>query len=490
MIEPSMSMLNFPDGFLWGAATSAFQVEGDAARRGRCIWDDFCDQPGNVESGNHGRHACRHVEHLDEDLRLIATLGLGAYRFSVSWARVLPEGTGRVSEPGLGFYDRLVDGLLEAGCVPFCTLYHWDLPSTLQSRGGWLAPDMPEWFADYAGIVAQRLGDRVRHWMTLNEPQVFLKLGMMDGVHAPGQTVGIADGVRASHHAVLAHLWGTAQVRAHTRDALIGPAPVAVVGVPATDAPRDCASARAFTLGVTTPDLWNNTWHLDPVLLGQYPVDGLAHFETHLPAGWERALERAFAPTSARSDFLGLNVYTGPRIGTGPDGQPMEVDPPAGAARTSFGWTIEPSVLDLGPRLLSERYGLPMYITENGLANNDWVGLDGRVDDPQRIDFTTRYLASLHRGIASGADVRGYFHWTLLDNFEWAEGYAKRFGLVHVDFPTSTRTPKSSAAWYAQVCRSNMLSLPDPDLAGEMEATSGPVASVRPGNVLEPRVDR
>ena len=445
----------FPKGFIWGAATSSYQIEGASSpeERGRNIYDEFCARPGAVFGGHSGAVAADHVRRYKEDVGIMRQIGLRAYRFSIAWSRVQPDGTGAINEKGLAFYDRLVDELLAAGIEPWVTLFHWDLPLALHQRGGWLNRDIAPWFAEYAAIVVDRLSDRVTKWMTINEPQVFIKFGYGDGKIAPGQTLTLGGQVDACHNALRAHGAGVQAIRAHAKKTpTVGWALVGRTDVPATADPRDVDAARAGTLGVLTPDLWNNTWYADPAFFGTYPADGLRVFGAEAqPPIRPGDMELIRQPL----DFYGLNIYDARRVRAGNDGAPEVVPFPDGHAQTAIKWFIVPESLYWGPRFIHERYKVPVYITENGLSNVDWVQLDGRVHDPQRIDYTTRYLRELERAIDGDVDIRGYFHWSLLDNFEWAEGYKERFGLVHVDFPTGTRTPKDSAHWYRRVIESN-----------------------------------
>jgi beta-glucosidase len=447
-----MEEMGFPDGFVWGVAASSYQIEGAALKDGRgpSIWDTFCRVPGAVWNGQTGDTACDHYHRYREDVGIIKQLGAQAYRLSVSWPRVLPEGTGRINAAGLGFYSRLVDELLAAGVTPYVTLFHWDYPQALYERGGWLNRESADWFAEYVGVVVDRLSDRVSHWMTLNEPQVFLKYGHGDGVNAPGLKLPLADQLLATHHALLAHGRAVQAIRAGTkRPALIGWAPVCVVKYPKTSA--DIESARRATCGVTERHLWNNSWFNDPVFKGQYPAEGLKTYGADAPAVPDDDMETIRQPL----DFLGLNIYEGQPVRTGADGSAVACERAVGHALTAFRWAVEPESLYWGPRFMHERYGLPIYITENGLSNVDWVSLDGKVHDPQRIDFTQRYLRALRRASDDGVDIRGYFHWSLMDNFEWAAGYKERFGLVYVDFETQERILKDSAHWYRRVIGSN-----------------------------------
>jgi len=443
-------MSGFPGNFTWGAAAASYQIEGAAREDGKglSVWDMFCRQPGNVFEGHTGDVACDHYHRYADDVALMREIGLQAYRLSVSWPRVLPEGTGAANERGLDFYDRLVDALLEAGITPWITLFHWDYPYALFCRGGWLNPASPE-------VVVKRLSDRVTHWMTFNEPQVFLEYGHRTGSHAPGMKHGLEEVLLATHHTLLAHGRAVLAIREHAaRQPLVGWAPVGAGVIPASDGEEDIAAARAATLSVRDRNLWNNTWYSDPVFEGHYPEDGLALYGEAVPRWSEANMRVIHQPL----DFYGMNIYTSPfarAAGTG-----LEfAKPHAGHPRTLFNWTVAPEALRWIPRFLYERYRCPVVITENGLSNPDWVGLDGRVRDPQRIDFLTRYLRELAKAAADGVDIRGYFQWSIMDNFEWAEGYKHRFGLVHVDYRDQRRTLKDSALWYREVIRSNGASL-------------------------------
>ena len=446
--------MSFPSGFTWGAAAASYQIEGRGrdSGRGLCIWDMFCRKEGAVLSNHTGEIACDHYHRWREDIQIMKELGLQAYRLSVSWPRVLPTGTGDVNERGLAFYDRLVDGLLDAGITPFVTLFHWDYPYELYCRGGWLNPDSPRWFAEYTQVLADRLSDRVQHWITLNEPQVFLTLGHREGMHAPGLKLAWMDVLRAMHHTLLAHGSAVATLRERCkRTPVIGWAPVGAVQYPVTTAPDDVEAARRKVLAADEKTLWANTIFSDPVCLGHYPEASLRAWGADFPRVTDADMRQIHQPI----DFYGLNIYNGQPVRADGNGSAVKVDGTPGAAINAFHWPIEPPSLYWGPRFIYERYRLPIYITENGLSSLDWVALDGHVHDPQRIDFTRRYLRELSRAIRDGVDVRGYFHWSLMDNFEWAEGYRQRFGLVHVDYETQKRTIKDSGRWYAGIARTN-----------------------------------
>jgi beta-glucosidase len=448
----------FPAGFTWGAATAAYQVEGRGrdSGRGLCVWDMFCRKDGAVYSTHSGEVACDHYGRWREDVQIIKDLGLKAYRLSISWPRLLPAGTGKVNPRGLEFYDRLIDALLEVGVTPFVTLFHWDYPYELYCRGGWLSPESPQWFADYTKVVADLLGDRVRHWITLNEPQVYLTLGHRDGTHAPGLKLAWPDVLRAMHHSLLAHGRAVETLRERCKlSPVIGWAPVGAVQFPVTGAAQDIEAARRRTFAADEKSLWANTIFSDPVCLGRYPEEALRTWGADFPRFTDAEMRQIHQPI----DFYGLNIYHGVPVRAAADGSAVKVEGAPGAAMNASHWPIEPASLYWGPRFLYERYKVPIYITENGLSSLDWVALDGAVHDPQRIDFTRRYLLELSRAIRDGVDVRGYFHWSLMDNFEWAEGYRQRFGLVHVDYKSLKRTIKDSGRWYAGLIRTNGLEI-------------------------------
>ncbi len=444
----------FPTGFLWGSASSSYQVEGAAAEGGRgpSVWDAFCRTPGAVYQGHTGDRACEHYNRYKQDVAMMKEMGLAAYRFSVAWPRVLPKGVGAVNETGLGFYDRLVDELLAAGIQPWVTLFHWDFPQELYLAGGWLNRDSQHWFADYTKIVVDRLSDRVQHWITINEPQVYIGLGHLDVKHAPGVKLPFEQGLLAGHHTMLAHGRSAQVIRAVAKKApQVGWAPVGKVDYPATDSPADIDAARASTMAATDKSVWSNTWFGDAAIFGRYPEDALKVFGADAPKPHPGDMETI----SQKLDFYGVNIYSGARVKAGENGKAVPMPLGAGHARNALDWAVAPEALRWGPRFLHERYKLPVIITENGMTNLDWVHMDGAVHDPQRIDYTRRYLVQLRRAIQDGADIRGYFHWSIMDNFEWAEGYKDRFGLVHVDFETQKRTLKDSAHWYAEVIASN-----------------------------------
>jgi beta-glucosidase len=451
--------LRFPAGFVWGTATAAFQIEGASKDdgRGSSIWDTFCGVPGAVVNGDIGDVATDHYHRMREDVALMASLGVAAYRFSVSWPRICPDGRG-VNPAGIDFYDRLVDALLENGITPFITLYHWDLPQELEDRRGWANRATAYRFADYADVVHRALGDRVSDWITLNEPYCAALLGYGAGVHAPGRREPGA-ATAAIHHLLLAHGLGVQAIRDERATSRVG-ITLNLYPVDAVDPtdPVDVDAARRV-------DGLQNRIFLDPVLLGNYPADVLADLE---PFGFTgHVKDTDLAVISARLDALGVNYYTGHHV----TGHPAEGvltrewigaeharNVSRGLPTTAMGWEVLPEGLTRVLRRLQVEYPkIPLYITENGAAYDDVVSSDGKVNDLDRLDYLDRHLRAAHTAIEQGVDLRGYFCWSLLDNFEWAQGYAKRFGIVHVAFDTLVRTPKLSAEWYSKVVRSNVL---------------------------------
>lgn len=446
--------MGFPKDFIWGAAAASYQVEGGAYDDGKglSVWDMMCRQPGKIWEGNTGEVSCDHYHRYQEDARLMGEIGLKAYRLSISWPRVIPEGVGPISERGLAFYDCLVDALLENGVQPWVTLFHWDYPYSLYCKGGWLNRESSEWFAEYTRVIVDKLSDRVSHWMTLNEPQVFIDAGHRTGRHAPGIQLGLRDLLIAAHNSLMAHGKAVQVIRARARTKpIIGAAPVGVTFMPDTNKPEDLESARQRMFSILDKDFMNNTWFADPMVLGKYPEDGMKLFRSELPD-----FPGADMDTIHQSlDFYGANIYRGVIVRAAVNSNSERVKDPDGPALTTMEWTITPEALYWGPRFLYERYRLPIIITENGMANCDWVHRDGKVHDPQRIDFLSRYLRELGRAIAEGVAVKGYFVWSIMDNFEWAHGYKQRFGIIYCDYVTGKRTLKDSAYWYKDVITSN-----------------------------------
>ncbi|EPX59404.1 Beta-glucosidase [Cystobacter fuscus DSM 2262] len=440
--------LRFPENFLWGVSTSSYQIEGGAPDdgRGRSIWDTYCATPGKVANGDTGEVACDHYHRYPEDLDLLRDLGAKVYRLSIMWPRVLPEGGGRINEKGLDFYDRIVDGVLERGMRAWPCLYHWDLPQALQDRGGWTNRDIAGWFTDYTALIARRLGDRVENWVTFNEPSVSAWVGHEEGRHAPGLTDPRA-AVRAAHHLNLAHGRAVAVLRDLTPRAGVGTV------IPIHKArPLPQFQERDAHLVPLFEDKWNGVF-LDPIYHGRYPASLADRFAEHVRDGDLAEIHRPI-------DFVGVNQYFPSYIQECSDGAwPFKhADPPLYFRRTEMNWAIDGHAFYEALMLVKARYGNPpVYVTENGGAFIDVVGADGRVDDQDRIAYYREYLIGLQRAISEGADVRGFMPWSLLDNFEWARGYAKRFGLVHVDYRTQKRTPKASFHFMREVIAENAL---------------------------------
>ncbi len=445
--------MTFPSDFVWGAACASFQLEGggEADGKGRSVWDMFSEWPGKVLNGDTGAVSTDHYNRYREDVALMGEIELQAYRFSISWPRVLPDGVGAVNQAGLDFYDRLVDELLENGVQPWVTLFHWDFPYSLFLRGGWLNRASSDWFAEYTATVVDRLSDRVHHWMPINEPQVFLGLGHSTGDHAPGLRLDTRESLLATHNVLLAHGKSVQAIRAGAKTPpVIGNVQVGVAFMPASDDPADVEAARTATMSATGDHYWTNTWFSDPMVLGHYPEDGieaLGKSMFDIPNGDMETIRQPL-------DFYGTNIYRGDTV-QDKDGQPVPVKRVEGYPVTRMDWPVEPEALYWGPRFLFERYGLPIVITENGMASSDWVHLDGKVHDPQRIDFLNRYLLAFERAIKDGIEAAGYFQWSFIDNFEWVFGYQDRFGITFVDYETKERTLKDSAYWYRDVIKSN-----------------------------------
>jgi beta-glucosidase len=449
----------FPTDFRWGVSTSSFQIEGATEEdgRGESVWDMFSRRAGSIAGNGSANVACDHYHRWQEDVDWLARLGVNAYRLSVAWPRVLPEGTGRAEPRGLDFYDRLVDKLLGKGIEPWVTLYHWDFPLALFHRGGWLNRDSASWFADYAELVVRRLSDRATHWITLNEPQVFVGEGHCHGRHAPGLRLPWKEALLAGHHSLLAHGYAVEAIRSSAlRTPSVGYAPAGPISLPASNRPEDVAIAYAESVAVSHQSIWNMAWWLDPVVFGRYPADGIAAFGAAAPIPAPGDMEFI----SSQLDFLGLNLYWGPRVDATHRGRDAVWSYPAEHPHTAFGWAIVPEIMHWGPRFMAKRYGLPIVITENGISCLDSIATDGHVHDSGRMDFINRHLAMLRSAITVGVNVLGYFHWSLLDNFEWADGYEQRFGLLHTDFTSGERTPKDSFHHYRDIIAAKANNLP------------------------------
>jgi len=439
----------FPKDFLWGCATSAYQIEGSplADGAGASIWHRFAHTPGRVTNGDHGDIACDHYRRYASDVDLMRDLGMQAYRFSIAWGRVLPEGTGRVNAAGLGFYERLVDRLLERGIQPMATLYHWDLPAALDDKGGWLNRDSANWFADYAELMFRRLDDRVRYWCTLNEPWVVTDGGYLHGVLAPGHRSAF-EAPLASHNLMRAHGAAVQTYRALNGRNRIGLVVNIEPKYPASQDPLDLAA-------VARAEAYMNRQYLDPALLGAYPAELAEVFGDAWPSVSPEDLAQIKQPV----DFIGVNYYTRSVTKHDPAVWPVRVSSVRQHqhTHTETDWEVYPQGLTDTLLWVKNRYGNPpLYITENGAAFFDPPRVEGPLlDDPLRVEYLRTHLRAVHAAIQQGADIRGYFVWSLLDNFEWAHGFSKRFGIVHVNYETLERTPKASARLYAEVIRTN-----------------------------------
>jgi beta-glucosidase len=442
----------FPQGFLWGSATASYQVEGAVNEDGRgpSIWDTFSHMPGKTNNGDTGDIADDHYHRYKEDVQLMKALGLQTYRFSVAWSRVFPQGTGTPNPKGLDFYNRLVDELLAANIQPFCTLFHWDLPQALEDKGGWQSRDTSEAFANYAGYVAEHLSDRVNHFMTLNEMRSFVDIGYKDGRHAPGLKLPPAGVNQVRHHTVLAHGLGVQAIRAHAKPGTkVGLAENATSCVPVIETPEHIAAAAKAMREA-------NAGYLTVIMEGRYTDAYLAHAGADAPNFTATDMKAIGTPV----DFVGINIYTPAyvRASDSPSGFAF-VPPPASFPHMMSPWLhVGPEALYWGPKLAAQLWNIKeIYITENGASSADVLTPDGHVYDSDRVMYLRNYLTQLHRGVSEGVPVRGYFLWSLLDNYEWADGYAFRFGIHYVDFATQKRTPKMSAHFYREVIARNGL---------------------------------
>ena len=444
----------FPKDFVWGAATASYQIEGGVREGGRTpsVWDDFCHTPGKIANRDTGDVACDSYHRYEEDIRIMKELGIKAYRFSLSWTRILPHGVGEVNQAGVDYYNRVIDKLLENGIEPYVTLFHWDYPLELYYKGGWLNRESADWFAEYAAVAARCFSDRVKYWFTSNESQCYIGFGHQFGTHAPGLDLPAHQACRAWHHNLLALGKAAKALRENAR----GPIQVWLVScgylaVPQTNSQEDIQAARNLMFNMRRDGKHLNFSYgdlLDPAVLGTYPEK----LHPYLPEGWQDDMKTICQPL----DMIGANVYTGSLVRAVKDPKDYEMLPDEpGTPRTGVNKTIRPACIYWSARFLTERYHLPVYITENGLANTDCISLDGKCHDPQRADYIDRYLGQLSKAIGEGADVRGYFYWSLLDNFEWSEGFTKRFGLAYVDYATCRRTVKDSAYHYREIIQTN-----------------------------------
>lgn len=444
--------MSFRHDFVWGAATASYQIEGAAFEdgKGANIWDVFTHTPGKIADNSTGDVACDHYHRFTDDIQIMARLGIKAYRFSLSWSRLLPEGTGRINQKGIDFYNSLIDELLAYGIEPYITLYHWDLPANLQKQGGWQNEKSPEWFEEYATLVARCFGDRVRYFTTFNEPQVFMGCGYLVGEHAPGLSLRDEELMLACLNVLKAHGRAAKVLHNMVVEARVGLTVATTMVIP--DTKEDVESARElfFESGKGNYVFMQSFW-MDPIVLGRFPQPLLDCYGDLLAS----VTPGDMALISKSIDFIGLNNYTSHQVGTDANGRPEILTRHRGFPKTAMNWDITPEGIYWGTKFYHERYHMPIYITENGMANGDFVSQDGKVHDPQRIDFLHRYLLNLQKAAEEGVDLRGYFQWSLLDNFEWACGYDKRFGIVYVDYETLERTIKDSGYWYRDVVFQN-----------------------------------
>ena len=446
----------FRDDFVWGVASSAYQVEGTDPQdgRGKTVWDTFTEE-GRVFEGQDAYTSCDQMHLYKKDYALMKNLGIRAYRFSLNWARILPEGTGKVNQKAIDLYRDMILTMKQNGITPYITLFHWEFPAALYEKGGWLNPDVVDWFGEYAKVVAEKFSDLCEYFITINEPQCVVGLGHLSGVHAPGVKCTVKETFQIAHNLLKAHGRAVIELRKHAgREIKVGFAPTGGVAYPYTDSEADIAAAKKVYFGFYNPMdnwTWNVSWFSDPVFLGHYPKEGLEKFKEYLPEITEEDMQLIHQPL----DFMGQNIYNGYYVRAGADGEPEFVNRAPGFPKTAADWPVTPEAFYYGIKFLTERYPLPLYITENGMSCHDIVSKDGRVHDPNRITFLDSYLSAMQKAYDEGADVRGYFLWTFLDNFEWADGYKQRFGIVYVDFTTQQRIVKDSALWYQKVIKTN-----------------------------------
>ena len=441
--------MSFKKDFVWGAATASYQIEGayNEDGKGESIWDVFSNQSGKVFGSHTGNVACDHYHRFKDDVKLMKELGIKAYRFSISWPRIFPNGTGEINEKGVKFYSDLIDELIDNGIEPYITLFHWDYPYELHKRGGWLNDESVGWFADYAAKVVELYSDRVKYFITFNEPQCFIGMGYRTGDHAPGLKCTYRDVFLICHNVLKAHGTAVIAMRKNAKqDIKIGYAPTGSMHYPSSGRKEDIDAAREELFKCPPLDgfTWNVSWFSDPVILGRYPEDGLELYKDYLPEITPEDMKLISQPI----DFYAQNIYNGWEIRKGTDGKNEYVERQQGYTMTAAKAPVTPKAMQWGPRFLYERYKLPIYISENGMPAHDAVSLDGKVHDPNRIDFLNRYFIEMEKAVELGADVRGYFTWSLMDNFEWSNGYSLRFGIVYVDYNTQARILKDSAKWY------------------------------------------
>lgn len=447
--------MGFRNDFVWGAATSAYQIEGGAYEDGKGlnIFDTFCSIPGRILNNDTGNTACDHYHRWKEDIALMKRIGIKAYRFSLNWARIIPDGTGKTNPDGIKFYNALIDELLKNDIEPYITLYHWDLPLALDKLGGWRNPDMIKWFSEYARVVAENFSDRVKYFMTINEPQVIIGLGYQQGTIAPGLRLTTPEALEVSHILLKTHGAAVVTLRTFAKQPIkIGYAPCGNMNIPASQKPEDIEAARRSMFEIPSAESapGSTVWFNDPILLGRYPEQGLSICEQYMPKITETDMKLISQPI----DFLGHNIYWG-HIVAAEGGNPRIISDPGGFRRPPYKWPVTNDCIYWGTRFLYERYKTPIYITENGKSCQDIVDKDGKIHDKERIDYLNGYLSGLKKAYMEGVDIKGYFQWSLLDNFEWAYGYSERFGLIYVNYETQERILKDSAYRYSEIIRGN-----------------------------------
>ena len=443
----------FKNGFLWGAASAAHQIEGAYLDDGKGLgyWDHVEQQKNQIKHGERADVACDHYHRYKEDVALMKKIGLKSYRFSISWPRVLPEGTGKVNEKGLQFYSDLVDELVAAGIEPMVTLYHWNIPLVLYEMGGWQNDDSPRWFEEYVKVIVDALSNRVKYWMTFNEPQMFVGVEGMRLKDSLPEDEGIAAVMTISKNVFLAHGKAVSVIRKYAKQpAMVSMAPTGSVFLPKDSSKEAIETARAKSFQTNAEFMFGNSWWADPIYLGHFPEDAVELFGDKLPV----FSQEEWAEIAQPLDFYGFNVYDA-KVTFPPAEFSYDEYAYQGSPRTAMDWNVTPEVMYWSSRFLYERYQRPLLITENGMAGMDWVCLDGEVHDPQRIDFLNRYLLCLEKAIDEGIPVIGYQYWSIMDNFEWFSGFDKRFGLIYIDYRTQERTLKDSAYWYREVIRNN-----------------------------------
>lgn len=433
--------MGFPKDFMWGAASAAYQLEGAYNEDGKSmsIWDEYCNEGDYVRFGENGKVACDHYHRFKDDIAEMKKIGLKSYRFSFSWTRIIPEGTGKVNQKGIDFYSSLIDELIANDITPIATAFHWDYPLSLHKKGGWLNDESSEWFAEYVKVLAENFSDRIKYWITINEPQCFIGLGYQVGEHAPFYTLGTKDLTHMSHNVLLAHGKAVKMLRKYGKQELkIGFAPTGPCFLPENNSPEEIERARSLSFKVNDENFaFSNAWWADPVFFGKYPVK-----ET-MPDVKDGDMEIISQPL----DFYGVNLYESHSAQTSKYKQ--------GIAKTQLSWYITPELMYWASKFFYERYNLPVLVTENGVACHDWVHLDGKVHDPDRIDFIARYLKEFMKASEDGIEIIGYMYWSVMDNMEWAKGYDPRFGLIYVDYQSQQRIIKDSGYWYKKVIETN-----------------------------------